>query len=240
MDAARSCWELVPPQERALSPSHCSQIRRCRARRCCGFSYPWASGHRPGPSLALGFPWRPGLQEPSLLALPRPPKLSPASRVFAAHTGVCVSPAHSGCRPRWTPAAAPCGWKRRARPEGQAWSRPGPSGAVVRASLCIGPGLAGRVAREVLWGPPPLPDAQRASGCREVLSYVERVHASVLKLFGGFRGPAACSVLLPRLCPDFTLALTRVEGLLHPQLCSWGPAFCPLFCCQRVFVSGYS
>lgn len=144
------------------------------------------------------------LREPGFLP-PQPPSClhCPGVPARLAHPCVCVPLVHSGCRPCWTPSAAPCSWKRCRRPEGQAWSRPGPREAVVRASLRTGPGLAGRVAGDVRRGPPPLPDAPvRSYGCREILFYVESIHASVLKVFGGFRDPAACYVLLSRLCCD--------------------------------------
>ena len=166
VDARCSCRELIPPQERALSPKSLLTDQALLSQGILRGQPPLGPlVPAPAPLWALGVPGRWACRSPASWPSPSP-QLSPASRVFTAHTGVCVSPAHSGCRPRQTPAAAPCGWKRRTRPEGQAWSRSGPSGAVVRASLRIGPGLAGQVAREVLWGPPPLPDARRGSGCR--------------------------------------------------------------------------
>ena len=144
VDARRSCQELIPPQERALSPKSLLTDQALLSQGILrGQPPPGPPVPAPAPLWALGLPGRWACRSPASWPSPSP-QLSPASRVFTAHTGVCVSPAHSGCRPRRTPAAAPCGWKRRTRPEGQAWSRPGPSGAVVRVSLWIGPGLAGQ------------------------------------------------------------------------------------------------
>lgn len=150
--------------------------------------------YRPTRSLALLALWSqacPG-QGMSLRALlasgTQTPTPSPASCLLPApptHMRVCVSPAHSRCQPRQTPPVAPCGWRRYRQPEGQAWSRPGPCRAVVRASLWTGPGLAGWGAGEVLWGPPPRP-AARARSCVCRIPFLSREHPCFsIKVFGG-------------------------------------------------------